>query len=143
MDALYEDSCHLLRGHPDSHLLLQLKQSPVVQIDISHTYIGPVGGFDSFLSVLCRLDQLEALNMNFSVLSTDNVRDLVEVLKSRKNLKSLKLRKCKLYVESGNTVLSLLRVNKSIVDLDLSGNDVPSIVERKIMRQLELNRRNK
>jgi Ran GTPase-activating protein (RanGAP) involved in mRNA processing and transport len=142
MDVLYSNSCHLLRGHADQSTLAQLKQEPPIKtLDITRTYIGPLGGFDSFLAILPHLKELESLDMSFSVLSTDNIRDLAEVLKSLKSLKSLKLRQCKLYVESANHLLSLLRVNRSIAELDFSDNDIPAAAQRKLRQMLEYNQK--
>ena len=129
-------------------------------VDLSRNYLGTENGFDAFLKWLKAAEHVETLRLNDCMLTTDNVRGLVEVALGHPSLAALHLRSNRLFVESGTHLVRLARFNANMREIEVRelpptaasaaagtdplpahANHIPERVVRKMETHLAFNRR--
>jgi Ran GTPase-activating protein (RanGAP) involved in mRNA processing and transport len=129
MNDVYLAACANEKVKPNTYILRHLNQlvasdAAWAHVDLSRNHCGSGNGFAALLALLAaQSDRIESFDMSYTELDAHHVKQLCAVLKRATNLGEVRLHNCGLYLESVQTLLTLLRQNTSIIHLDVSSDE--------------------
>lgn len=144
MQASYEKWCTDCRAQQNSSLWALLGSTDRLdELDLSKNFVGTRAGFDVIIGLLEQSkDSLRLINLSFTPLTFENVRDLCNACRSMPNLTDLRLRNCCLGESSAAALLSLARRNKRVERIDVenevscNSNQFQLTTKSKLQREL-------
>ncbi|ESL08495.1 hypothetical protein TRSC58_03802 [Trypanosoma rangeli SC58] len=113
-----------------------IRHSPVV--DLRRNYVGAMG-LQAMTSLLAKNDQLQELHLPGSGLSNDSVVFFCRAMMKHPRLARLDFSRNDISLAAGLALLSLVRQNCNVVDVNLSETQVPDAVMKKLQLTLEQN----
>ena len=147
MHSEFHQLCTDLRVHPNSTIDSLLCNHPegITSFDVSRNFLGKTQGFAALLQLFLRhRASLRAIDLSFTPLTLENVKDLCLICKQMPNLTDLRLMNCCLGESSGVELLSLARLNRSLVaivvenEVPTSENHIHARTKAKIAREIAL-----
>jgi hypothetical protein len=134
---LYKKLCEDEDARPNSYLMKKLPDDPrftngIEDLDMSFNYIGHAG-FRAILRLLHHMPRLRAVHFNSMSLDNADVEELCKVLATNKTIRAVHLRNnARVSLPSSPHLLRLLRTNRRIVILAVSGSSMSSELVAKI-----------
>ncbi|RNF26263.1 uncharacterized protein Tco025E_01386 [Trypanosoma conorhini] len=113
-----------------------IRHGPVV--DLTRNYVGAMG-LQAMTSLLAKNDRLQELHLPGSGLSNDSVVFFCRAMMKHPRLARLDFSRNDISLAAGLALLSLAQQNRSVVDVNLSGTQVPDAVMKKLQFALEQN----
>jgi hypothetical protein len=140
----YIAACRDLKVKPNAAFVELGKTSK--EVDLSRNYLGADNGFSAFLAWLAKSEATEHIDLSGCHLTTENVKDLVDVCLTHPSVTSILLHSNRLFVESGTQLVRLARFNANITALGIRdgagaphANHIPDRLVRKIEAHLQYN----
>lgn len=151
----YVNVCEGKKVHPNSALLSELRSGPIRTLDLRRNYVGSDQGFQSVLDFIAKTPTLEVIDLSMNYLTTENVKQLCEVLRKHPSVHTVKLNDNRLYIESGKELVRLARFNPLITEVEVTAsiaegapkkaisNNIPDKILRQIQACVSYNKQRK